>query len=349
MNRIWWNQVTNAVRFVSQITEALLDEKSILIRHTSGMPWKDEFEQTVKDAVKKQNSEKRFENVPSADNPGEYLLKEFCKKEKRAAYRPVKGYARFLAESDDIVLHDRYLWVQLQTAEDLDRWMAFASDYIKERGKDRKAVFIFDLQMKGNVIPKKGIKLFSFDDSISEYDRIVFSVLASSSVKENSFIKTYLAELVSNTAGNDIELCMNCILKHTEFLKNPLALIEKVCCEETRSDGSPFVYKKDKEEVEHLIWLSQIKTIYPFIEEYREEFVRRYGGAIQKQLPITAPYGEIYNDPKDVELGTLKYMADNGYMLLSPMEFERLKRFKEARNKLSHLSILTIDEIKEMI
>ena len=63
MNRIWWNQVTNAMRFVSHITEALLDEKSIIVKHASSIPWNDEFEQTIKTSVMEQNSEKRFENV----------------------------------------------------------------------------------------------------------------------------------------------------------------------------------------------------------------------------------------------------------------------------------------------
>lgn len=349
MNRIWWNQVTNAVKFVSQITEALLDEKSILIKHALSIPWNNELEQTIKEFVKEQNSEKRFESIPAVNNPGEYLLNEFCKKEKRAAYRPIKGYSKFLAESDDIVLHDRYLWVKIENLECLEKWMTVASDYIKERGKQTKAVFIFDMQNENGTTSKKGIKQFSFDDYIGEYDRIVFSVLASSDIKENSFIKKYLAELVSNVSGNDIELCAECIKNYKEFLANPLLLLQKVCTDTVRSDGTMFVYDKTKEEVEHLIWQSQIKTIYPYLEEYREEFVRKYTGLIQKQLPISASYGEIYEDPKDVELGTLKYMVDNGYIMLSTTEYERLKRFKEARNKLSHLSFLSLDEIKAII
>lgn len=349
MNRIWWKQVTNAMKFVSHITEALLDEKSILVKHASSMPWSDEFEQTIKASVMEQNSEKRFENVPVVDNPGEYLLNEFCKKEKKATYRPMKGYVKFLAESDDIVLHDRYLWIQIGSLINLEKWMIFASDYIKERGKKIKAVFIFNIQNDGSTISKKGIKQFVFDDYIGEYDRIVFSILASSGLKENSFIKKYLAELVSNISGNDIELCAECIANHNDFLENPLMAIQNICNNMLRSDGMSFVYAKTNDEVQHLIWLSQIKTIYPYIEEYREEFVRKYATAIQKQLPITSFYGERYESPKDVELGTLKYMVDNGHIVLSSKEYDRLKKFKEARNKLSHLSYLSLAEIKAIV
>ena len=125
--------------------------------------------------------------------------------------------------------------------------------------------------------------------------------------------------------------------------------IQNICNSMFRSDGMSFVYDKTNDEVQHLIWLSQIKTIYPYIEKYREEFVRKYATAIQKQLPITSSYGERYESPKDVELGTLKYMVDNGHIVLSCKEYDRLKNFKEARNKLSHLSCLSLTEIKAIV
>ena len=98
----------------------------------------------------------------------------------------------------------------------------------------------------------------------------------------------------------------------------------------------------------HLIWLAQIKTIYPYLEEYREEFVQKHHSAIAKQLPIQTSYGETYNDPKDVELGTLMYMAVNGYISLGSQEYEKLKKYKEARNKLSHLTALSIGDIRAL-
>lgn len=349
MKHIWWNQVTNAVQYVSQITEALLDEKSILIKHASSIPWKAEFESSVVESVKLQNSEKKFEKISSVAKPGEYMLNEYCKKEKRATYRPSIGYSRFLAENDDIVLHDRYFWVEVENVAELDAWMKFSSEYIKERGKKNKAAFIFDLFSNETVSPKKGIKLFILDDYIGEYDRIVFSVLAASEIKENGFIKSYLAELVSNIAGNDVELCAECINHYSEFLKSPIECIHRICATNVRMDGSAYCYSLNPADVEHLLWLSQIRTFYPYIEEYREDFVRKNFVAISKQLPITASYGEVYSVPEDVELGTLKYMADCKYIILSSNDYEMLKRFKEARNKLSHLAYLSIDEINELV
>lgn len=350
MREIWWNQVTNAVRYVTQIKQSLLEEKSILLRYTSGMPWRNQLEETIVEAVKQQNAEKKFVGIPIVSSPGEYLLKKFCKKEKRAEYRPTKGYAKFFAENDDIVIHDRYFWVQIGNISCLENWMTFVSDYIKGRGKNKSsAVFILEWSGDEPIPAKKGIKTFSFDDYIGEYDRIVFAVLASSGIKEISFIKNYIAELVANVAGNDIELCAECIRHYKDFLKNPWAFIKLVKDEKLRSDGTDFYYMKTSAEVNHLIWLAQIKTVYPHLEEYREDFVQKYESAISKQLPIQASYGEIYTDPKDVELGTLMYMVGNDYLALSPSEYEKLKKYKDARNKLSHLTALTIGEIRELL
>lgn len=349
MKSIWWNQVTNAVNYVSDIKRCLLEERSILLKYSSAMPWREQFEDSVREAVKLQNADKKFVDVPAVRDPGEYLLNEFCKKEKRAEYRPSKGYAKFFAESDDIVLHDRYLWIQVDHVSCLDKWVSFVSEYIKERKNENKAVFVLEWSESGQTPLKKGIKVFSFDDYIGEYDRIVFAVLASSGIREPLFIKNYIAELVSNVSGNDIELCSECISGYKSFLDHPLSFIRMTTERKTRSDGSNFDYNKDAAEVERLIWLSQIKTVYPKLEEYREDFVHRYAGAIAKKLPMQTTYGEICTDPKDVELGTLMFMAGSGDLALSASEYEKLKRHKEARNKLSHLTALSIGEIENLI
>ena len=75
-----------------------------------------------------QDSSRRFEVIRNVDDPGPYLLQEFCKPEKRAAYRPAKGYAKFFAESDDIVLHSRYLWVHAESIKMLETWVTFVSE-----------------------------------------------------------------------------------------------------------------------------------------------------------------------------------------------------------------------------
>jgi hypothetical protein len=296
------------------------------------------------------NASKRFEVIRNVDDPGPYLLQEFCKPEKRAFYRPSKTFAQFFAESDDIVLHARYIWVYVESLENLEKWTEFVSDYAKKRGKNKEtAVFILEWKGERVKVSKKGIKTLSFDDYINEYDRIVFSMLASSSVREEVRVKNYLAELASDIAGNDIELCAACLKDYKLFLKEPFKAVQHVIGNSLRSNGEIFLFNGTADDVKHYVWQAQIRTIYPLLEEFREIFVSKHESAIEKELPITSSYGEIYDDPKDVELGTLVFMADNGRLQLKPQSYFKLKRFKEARNKLSHLDVLTEDEIRELL
>lgn len=350
MDRVWWGRVPNAIAFVQDVTERLLAEKSVLLQSEQSIPWYESMVEQIKESVMQQNSSKRFEVIRYTDDPGLFLLNEFCKAEKRAAYRPTKSFARFLAESDDIVLHSRYFWVYPDSAEDLDKWSAFVSEYIKERGKNKDtAVFILEWHGERIKVSRKGIRSISFDDYINEYDRMVFSMIASSSVKEALVIKNYLAELASNIAGNDIELLASCLRKHKRFLHDPYEVIREITDNEYRSNGLVYHYIGTIEDIEQCIWKAQIKTIYPLIEQFRGSFVDKHAAAISKELPISSAYGETYDDPKDVELGTLVFMADNGKLPLKSTDYFRMKKFKDARNRLSHLNVLNIDEIRDLI
>lgn len=349
MERIWWEKVPNALSFVSDITESLLEEKSIVLQSSAVIPWRSSMESAIKNNVKQQNSSKRFESVRDVEEPREYILKEYCKPEKRAMYRPSKTYADFFANSDDIVLHSCYLWVRVHSRSALEAWTGFVSEYVKKRKKGKEAaVFILEWHSGNNAPAKKGIKIYSFDDYIGEYDRIVFSTLASSSIKEKTFIKNYLAELAAGVIENDMELCAECLARYDRFLADPAGLIIEILRDCVRSDGTEFTFAKTPKSMAHCIWLAQIRTIYSVIEEFRESFVKRHSAAIQAALPIQSAYGEEYTDFRDVELGILVFMVKNDKLCLNSSEYAQLKKYREARNRLSHLSTLNFDEIQQL-
>ena len=348
MERIWWEKIPDALSFVTHITESLLEEKSIILQYSSRLPWRDTFVDIVKERVQQQNASKSFITVTNVDDPGKYLLEEYCKREKRTTFRPSIGYPRFFATSDDIILHQRYFWVEVNSQELLTKWCDFISEYSKLRSKDKdNAVFILEWVDPVVTSGRKGVITYSFDDYISEYDCVVFSTLAASEVREPDVIKNYLSVLAANVVGNDIELIAACVKNYKSFLQDPYSTILKIAEEEVRSDYSPYSFAKTPEEVAHAIWLAQIKTVYPAIEEYREKFIDRHRSEIKKCLPVTSSYGEIYIEPEDVEIGTLLFMTGENFYLPYE-EYQELKRFKNARNDLSHLKNLSFDEVKQL-
>ena len=322
-DQIWWKQVPNVRLFTESILKNLLEEKSVLLYDTQSLPWRQTFESQIMQELKTLDSAKAFEKLSDIDEPGQYILNHYCKAEKRAQYRPSKSYAAFLAENDDIVLHERYLWVSITSTEQLQAWTGFVSEYVSIRG----------------IVP------LSLGNYISKYDWCVFATMMASSVDASSSMKSYLAELAVNLTQGDAELCAQCILQHSKFLQAPYAVLDELMRMAFRSDGSAFLLLKTQTEASRCIWQAQIRILYPMLEEYRERFVRKYIDVIRVKCPIKSPFGEVYNAPADVELGTLVYMAGCRSLQLLLEENTILKAFRDARNTLSHLGSLNFGEI----
>ena len=66
------------------------------------------------------------------------------------------------------------------------------------------------------------------------------------------------------------------------------------------------------------IAVSAIQSVYPMIEEYREDFVDRHWKAIDASLPIESSFGEMCNDPQDLELGTDPFDLSTGFFIINP-------------------------------
>lgn len=345
-DQIWWKQVPNVRLFAETALNNLLDEKSVLLYDTQSLPWRQSFESQIMQDLKILDSAKAFEKLADIDEPGQYILSHYCKAEKRAQYRPSKSYAAFLAENDDIVLHERYLWVTLASTEQLQAWTDFVSEYVSIRGRKKiSAVFILEWLDGISLSRKKGIVPLSLGSYISEYDWHVFATMLASSVDASSFMKPYLAELAVNLTLGDAELCTQCILRHRAFLQEPYTVLDELTRTALRSDGSAFLPVKTQTEASCCIWQTQVRILYPMLEEYRERFVRKYIDVLRAKCPIESPFGAVYNEPADVELGTLVYMAGCKSLQLSLEEFTILKAFRDARNKLSHLGILNFSEV----
>ena len=350
MEYIWWDSVPKARAFIERLVDDMIQEKSLLLHTNHGIPWESSCIQIIRTNVQQQNSFRNFETLDGSGEPGNILLQKFCSPEKRAMYRPAKGYARFFAENDDIVLHERYIWVTIPSSDALERWSRFVSEYCTYRSKGKtKAVFILQWHGRLERERKRGIQIHSFDEAIDEYDCTVFTTMAASSISIPRLIQCYLAELASTVLQNDIELSAACLQRYREFLENPSGTIQQLLVEEQRSNGQPFEFEESPQAIDKKIWRAQVRAIYPYLEEYREQFVQKYWNAIDACLPIEAPYGECYTSPNDVGLGTLLHMANENQVLISQQEYEMLKYFRNARNKLSHLDVLSMEEINKLL
>ena len=106
MEQIWWKQITKAKHFIDMVTDAILDNKSVILSMPAFVPWHETMYEMIAEILNGENSLNRLISIdcPTGD-VGQYLLDNYCKKEKRASYRYGMSYASFLAKSEDIVLN----------------------------------------------------------------------------------------------------------------------------------------------------------------------------------------------------------------------------------------------------
>lgn len=351
MDRVWWEQVTNANRFLEMVVSSILSEKSVALVLPVGVPWREKLLDMIEAKVAKKNSKNSFDFIDSPGGQvGEFLLGKYCKEEKRAQYRPNKSYARFLAESGDIVLNDKFVWVRDISLKEYDEWVNFVSDYCIHVRKDLSpAVFILETNDEAMAHrAKKGISKIIYSNEINLFDSYTFCTLAVSSVQCKTYMKVYLAELVSNICGDDIELCSQCIQRGKTFLEDPIKVLANIKSQCTRSNGLGFNYIMNEKIINKKVWKTQLKTIFPIIEDYRSDFVVKYDEKIRQQLPIKSSNGEEFTEPTEVEIGTLNYMISTG-LISGVREYNRLYLFKEARNTLAHLKILRIEDVDKIL
>lgn len=352
MERIWWEQITNANRFVSLIVNSILEEKSSVLALSQLTPWRNTMRELVEHRVLSEKSDTSLDLLDSPQNDvGGFMLHKYCKADKRLSYRPNKSYAQFLAESDDIVLNSRIVWIQNISAKIFWEWVKFVSEYHLSMRRDiSPAVFILEMNddfMGKNA--KKSVNNIVYEKEMNYFDTYAFCILAASGLSSQTYLKNYWAELLSNLCGIDIELSTKCLEKTNNFLENPYQVLTDIVEKERRSDGTLFSFSLDEDYLTKRVWKTQIKIVFPIIEDYREIFVNKYREQITKLLPIKSSHGEDCTEAEEVEIGTLNYMVATGQLMVDQNTHDELYKFKEARNTLAHVKPLSLAIVTDIL
>ncbi len=351
MDRLWWMHITKAHKFKEDIVNAAAGGRSVVLSLPQNTPWKNTLKELVEDRLRMENPKNRMEEFRCPEEDvGAFLLRKYVRKERRANYRYGMTYAAFLGKCEDTVLNDRYIWVTDVSQKKLEEWLGFIAEYNKNVDTKTPAIFILETQ-EGTLSKKarKGITNLVFDQNISAYDKFTFCALATTENACKEYIRPYLAELVSTICNEDIELCAECVAAGNAFLKNPAKTIADIAENSYRSDGERFTFSRTEEEMKTLIWETQLKNVFPVIEKYRSQFIKKYSQQIKNGLPITNAFDEVVDTPEDVEIGTLVLMAGKGKLVLNERDYQELITFWNARNSLAHLGTLDPESAERLL
>lgn len=347
MEEVWWKQVTKANMFVRDITGALLNDQSVALCTSDHMPWPDTLRELIIDAVNTANFDRTIRVIDgdeAGDDPGAFLLQNYCQSEYRSKYRPGKGgYAKFLADSEGSTLSGVYLWIRRTTPAQLKAWNTFIGDYLGYLGQKIGGVFLLETQNEADIVKKRNLYVYAYDKAIGSFDGFVFTMLLAAEFGSTVYGKQYLAELASQIAGEDIELSAELVRQGENFLADPVGVYDKTLAE----SGSDFP-AKSAEEIEQYVWATQIKLVFPLIEDFRRKLIKKRHSFVQGSLPHPDTAGHMIYDPKEVEVGMLNFLASKDQWPLTYDEWEQLKLHHGARNILAHMGTLPTEELQNL-
>ena len=350
MEFVWWEKITNAARFLNLIVQQVQEGCSVMLQLPDTIPWYTTMHNKVSDEITRQNAIRALQTViDTGEEPGYYLFQRYCKREKRAQYRPGIGYAKFLAGSDEIALNNYILWITDVSEEQAAKWYEFIQSYNKELGKERRGcTFIIETRSDLVFREQKRLKTIIYKKKIEYYDNYLFNMLAAASLKEPVVLKRYLAEAVTLLIGDDVELSAECIKRGRAFLENPVKELTEIIEFEWRSDLNKFSFATtEKQLLEHL-WEAQIKAVFPVIEKQRNNIINRYRKEIENLLPIIGAYGERVYEAEEVELGMLSHLVTLGKLQVTYEDSKMISKLRNARNILAHIKALPQKDIDEI-
>lgn len=345
MDNVWWKQVTKANLFIKEAINTLLDDQSLVLCLSDHLPWPETMRELIMDGVNTANFDRTIRLMDASEaegDPGAYLLRNYCSADLRSKYRPGKGgYAKFLAECEGSTLSGAYIWIKNASPTEVKAWNSFIGDYLSYLGKRSGGVFLLEAGGEGEISRKKNLRVMVYEKEIGAYDAFVFNLLLAAEYAGSVYGKQYLAELASLVAPESLELGGECIRRGEAFLSDPFGVYSQLAADFG-------VSSKSRDEIDRCMWTAQIKLVFPLIEEFRRKFIKRRSSFIAGSLPHPDTAGHIIDDPKEVEIGMLNFLASKDQWPLNHGEWEGIKVHHEARNILAHMGTLSPDRLKEI-
>ena len=338
---LWWTRIGRSLRLLASIQKNLSQETSFLLYAPQGIPWEEAFQERLRICASGLDPERSTRMIlPGREEPGRFCLRELCPGPLRKQYWPSQSCAAFLCSKAEIPMHRYFILVrELEDEKILDQWISFVSEYRAEarrRSIPSQAVFILSYPHPLGEdflshAERERLKVESY--TVRENDSRVFCM---EDMEEGQFLSGYLIELAVLLAGDSPQIC------HA-LLEDPKALI-----------GNPSKRCHDllpdmKEETVHRrTWQALVRHFFPLLEQYRQSFITRHAGVLQRHLPISNGYGGTITSPEDLELGHLSHIIRPLQTGFTREDKDDLAVVKAARNHLAHFDTLSEADIRTL-
>ena len=360
----WWNSITGARTVVDRVAMALLENKMVVLKVPSDLPWRYPMRSAIQNAFNERTDARDIvietidavDNNPTDQEPGRFILQTYASSSIRTGYREK-------SRDQHPGLHFR------QECHQKPHHLGEGTGPADRRKMAQLLPGLFPQKCGGRAVRAGGSTVFTsgdsryiqsidFDDCVSSYDVQQFNSFIMDESSYSTDWKRYIAAAAASVCGTDAELSAM-LLEQVDFRSETavdgLQRIDRQGDFDRRGaeDGSdhPLRYLRTggTAELWHRIWTAQIQVLFPLIELERQKLIEKWHDSIEEALQENhvEQFGAAVTDPAEVELGTLCYMmrcrvSGDYRMLYIPEEAdrERIRFLHECRNKLAQYELL---------
>ncbi len=376
----WWKNITGANMVVSKVADALLDNKMVILKVPSDLPWRYSMRSSIHTAFQERTDTRDVviepidvvDDNPQNLEPGKLLLERCASSKTCQEYRERASYSIQDYVAKKGVIKNRIIWVKGLEGNAANEWIKFCKGFKPKTAAEG----LFVLEVHGTIQQRESrfMKYIDFGESVSNYDVQLFNSFVlddeeSAFYKKSDVWKKYIAATAAMVCDVDAEIS-ELLLRDVDFREeSAIDGIQRIAempefSRRGREAGSEHVlwlYRNNKmSELNRRIWASQVQVLFPIIEMERIGIIERYRGPIQEALTDSdiVQYGEKITDPMEVELGTLCYMMSHRqseyahiYMLYirDEADRERIKLLHKCRNLLAHVSCCDPEQVRKLL
>lgn len=374
----WWNNITGAHAVVSKVADALLENKMVILKVPSDLPWRYSMRSSIHTAFQERTDARDvvIEDIDVVDDnpddlePGRFLLQKYASSAVCRGYREKSkvNIQDYIAQKD--VIKNRILWIKGLEGKIANEWIEFCKDYAPKTATE--GLFVLEIHGKVNSPDRRFIECIDFSECVSDYDVQLFNSFVLDEDEEIAYgsdiWKKYISAIAAMVCDVDAEVS-ELLLREVDFRQESaidgIARISEMDefsrrGTEAGSNHVLWLYRNRKTaELNYRIWAAQVQVLFPVIEMERIGLIEKYQKEIDHALTDSCitQYGEKITDPMEVELGTLCYMmshrqeTDYMYMLYIPDETDRnrIRFLHECRNTIAHVSICNPEQVRKLL
>lgn len=370
----WWNNITGPHVVVSNVATALLENKMVVLRVPSDIPWRHSMRSAIHTAFQERADFRDvviepidvLDDNPEQVEPGKFILNRFASSTINRGYREKSKVSIQDYISVKNVIKNRIIWIKGIDRKAAEKWIKFCRGFSKRSSAE--GLFVLEVHEDVLVSEASTLKLVDFSECVSSYDVQLFNsfVLDEQNCYTDNW-KKYISTCSASVCNIDAEVSE--LLLRTVDFKTESAIdgIKRIADmpdfarrgEENSSKHILWDYRNGNlSELELRIWSAQIQVLFPIIELERVVLIRKYETEIQAVLDneTITQYNEILREAIDVELGSLCYLMDKRnydglYSLYIPSETDRkrIRFLHDCRNKLAHVSCCSPKQVKELL